>query len=220
MNTHACLASSIVVGLAASAANANIITNNINDAQMNALIDTELMVAEGRIGNNALSGTHELALGPDTGNAGTLATEQFVWSSGQAYSWTFSVSGGMATFTLDNEVLMNSMAGDFTDLFLRTRSTDGSSSLLDNLVLNGQSIGANSFSAGSSPADVLHISNFSTDNFMLSGTAVFEFGTPAPSNSALAFQIKAATTLVPAPGALALLGLAGCVGARRRRRRN
>jgi MYXO-CTERM domain-containing protein len=46
--------------------------------------------------------------------------------------------------------------------------------------------------------------------------AFFAFGTP-PGSSPSRMMVDVNGTLVPAPGAMALLGVAGLVGARRRR---
>jgi MYXO-CTERM domain-containing protein len=77
---------------------------------------------------------------------------------------------------------------------------------------------ANGWRVTNAPTTGASINAFGVFNNASSGVfeAFFAFGTP-PGSSPSRFMVDVNGTLVPAPGAMALLGVAGLVGARRRR---
>ena len=77
---------------------------------------------------------------------------------------------------------------------------------------------ANGWRVVNAPATGASINGFGIFNNAGSGVfdAFFAFGTP-PGSSPSRLMVDVNGTLVPAPGALALLGVAGLAGARRRR---
>lgn len=195
------------------------------DAGFNALTNNgslERAVAEGRIGNNALSGTWERAIWQQGGVGGTKAEGQFVWGNGSAYAWSFNWDGvNTVTFNLaDTSISWNQVAGDFTDIFIRTRSGNDSSLLLSELAFSGVDGNLNPgnlFSTGNGDVNYLQITNGGSPlgAFSLGGLVQFDWTGNPPTNSALAFQVKF-TNVIPAPASMALLGLAGVLRRRRR----
>jgi len=179
----------------------------------------ERAATEGRIGNNGPSGTWELALW-EQGGVGTPKDQaQFVWGNGQATSFSVVYDGiSTVTYTVgQTTVSWNALAGGFTDIFIRTRSAADSSVLLSNLDFVGSGLNIGDLSStGNGDVNYIRISNAGGDfgAFTITGLSTFDWGVQ-PSNSALAYQFKF-SNVIPAPGAIAVLGLAGLVGRRRR----
>lgn len=182
-----------------------------DDETLVALLEEPLFVAEGRAGNLASNGTHELDLGPSTSHPADQA--HYVWPNGvpTAFTLTYDPVAQLATFELGGNVLTYDTGyGVVSDLFIRTRSThDNTSILVDGLVLNGTAIDGTSMSDGDPDREILWISSSDiNDGFTLAGQATMAWTDEyTPKNSHLAFQISAgaASQPIPEPGTLALL---------------
>lgn len=204
-----------------------------HDHDFNALNPNLAFVAEGRIGNNALNGTHELnfhGINPLNETA-TSGEANFVWTNGQAtdFSLTYDAVTRNITYAVGN-VLLQSTANQtpVTDIFIRTRATmAGTNMLISNLFLNGkavnQQVGVTGGGSWESGMEYLRISGFG-DSFTLTGQSTMTWGQTRPNNSHLAYQIKVGTAdgavEVPEPMTMTglLVGAGGLMAARRRRR--
>lgn len=179
----------------------------------------ERAVTEGRIGNNAMSGTWEMAIWQQGGVGTPQTTAQKAWTNGADVGFTLAYDGvDTITYTIGGtSISWNNLAGPFTDIFIRTRSATDSSVSLTDLDLDGFSIG-NLSSSGNGVVNYLRIQNNSANfgAFTLTGTQNFSWTGAQPSNSALAYQIKL-TNVIPEPATLALVAAGGLVLLRRRR---
>lgn len=190
-------------------------------------------VAEGRIGNTLATGTHELDLGkttngpfvPDNSADKTKnVAKQLALTSGSSYSFTivYNPATPLVTYTFGSTVMEYIPTGLVDALLIRGRSPVGgslSSMALNNLSIDGNLLGQSILASSSSATgvDILLVSGSElSDGFTLTGDAVFTWTGTAPTNSALAFQIKA-DTVVPEPSALGALSAAGLMALRRRR---
>lgn len=198
------------------------------DAGFSALTNNgslERAVAEGRIGDNQTGGTWEQAIW-EFGAVGTpVATAgQPAFTSGTGRNWSVSWDGVQTvSYTFGGETLtFNNVAGGFSDIFLRVRGTASSTATLSDINLDfaGPKTDllidpvASPLAGG---AAYIRIENVGAlPAFTLSGVSTFEWSGTRPNNSALAYQIKL-TNVVPTPGAVAVAGLAGLAGLRRRR---
>ncbi len=197
------------------------------DAAFNGLTNNgalERAVTEGRIGNNGSSGTWEQGIWKQGGVGAPITQANFVWGNGAAVDFSISWNGSdTVSYTLGGQTLTyNTVTGPFTDIFIRTRSATDSSLGLTDLFLDTAGTDLNIgdlMSSGNGDVDYIRIrangANFAA--FTLSGksTLTWDAGNQ-PNNSALAYQVKF-SNVVPGPGALALFGLAGLAGSRRRR---
>ncbi len=102
-----------------------------------------------------------------------------------------------ATFTLGGHSLVHLTALGANEISVRTRAVDaGTSVQVTDLVLDRDAVSDVS-SASNGGLDILQIQDASlTDGFTLTGNAVMEFGSSAPTQSWLAFQLAG-----PAPPA-------------------
>jgi hypothetical protein len=221
------------LGLFSSSASAISLSFVDHDNDFNALNPELAFVAEGRIGNNAMNGTHELnfhGINPANPTA-TSDQADFVWDNGTEtdFELTYNALTGAVTYTV-NGTTLNATANDnaVNDIFLRVRATQADTSiLLDNLFLDGEAIGDSlSVTGGGAWAEgmeYLRISDF-TGDFKLTGTSTMTWGDTRPNNSNLAYQIKVGTAdggsepePVPEPVSSLglLLGAAGLVLSRR-----
>jgi hypothetical protein len=186
----------IVIGilpLLSSVSYADITTSHIaSDAEMLEMLTDTMFVSEGRIGDRGGAATFELDLGDDTGAPATTA--HYDWQSGAVEPFTVSYNPGTGevTFSLGGIVLSYiTPYWDFEQIFVRCRAVnDGSWIRVDNLVIDGETVGDQSYAAGNG-LDILWIHGASlSDGFVLTGDATLAWtGTP-PRNSRLAFQIK------------------------------
>lgn len=212
--TQAISAAAVVIATA-GLANAGLITGNLpGDAAFNALDLPEVAVAEGRIGNNAFNGTHELTIGQDTG--APAQTAQFIWGNGVAQPFTLTYDAGNSAiqFEVGGNVLDFAVADAINGLYIRTRATNlGTGITLDNFNLNGDAVAGASSTVGNG-ADYFFITgNQLLSGFTLTGDATLSWENQ-PSQSQLAFQIK---MTIPTPGTVGLLAMGGLVATRRRR---
>lgn len=180
----------------------------------------ERAVGEARIGDNLASGTWERAIWEFGGVGTPKATGGFTWTSGISVPFSMSFDGSSTvSFTVGGQTLTwNSVAGSFTDIFLRTRSARSDTGIeLSNLTLTGVgALGIDLMSSGANNVDYLRISNTSAFGAVtISGDATLTWSGSPPTGSSLAFQVK--FTNVPTPAGGTLLVLAGALGIRRRR---
>ena len=107
--------------------------------------------------------------------------------------WRLSAEG---TFTVDDVVLsyVTPLSG-FTEVFLRTRAVNADSDILvDDVVLDGETVGDVSHAVGSDGLDILWISGgLLLDGFTLTGSTTMTWTGSPPTGSRLAFQIKVGT---------------------------
>jgi hypothetical protein len=179
----------------------------------------EIFAVQGRIGNNANSGTNEIGLHwnnpadstPPTSSsaiAGTGST-QFVWgsassgaSSNALTNFILQRAGNTITFTFGNTYtasLTDTKAGNVNFIGIRARAeananTSEARIRLNDLNLNGNAIGSTgAYDNTNNGATV--VTNFLiaglTGDFTLTGTAALDWNGTTPTNSALAFQFKA-----------------------------
>lgn len=127
-----------------------------------------------------------------------------------------SLGGGAASLTQ----LVNTGAVSGVTLNLETVSNAGLGGWWIGVEFTGANAAnsANGWRVMNAPTTGASINAFGVFNNAGSGVfqAFFAFGTP-PGASPSRFMVDVNGTLVPAPGAMALLGVAGLVGARRRR---
>jgi RHS repeat-associated protein len=194
-----------------------------SDTAMNALISAHVFVAEGR-NNRALNGTFELDLGQNT--SAPAVTKQYVWPNGTAVPFTLSFNGTTATLQAGGHTLAYVATGTIEEIFVRTRATVANTSILvDQLVLNGEAVGDVSQAVNASGGlGILRIAGFAlTPGFTLTGRARMSWGSTAPTNSNLAFQVKVVDAVSgpapptvdlvsPANGALLATGSVGVSG--------
>jgi len=166
------------------------------DAEMLALISDTLFVAEGRIGDLGGAATFELDLGPDTGHPAQQANYGWVSSRLEPFTLTYDNATRIVTFTLGGHTLTYMTPYmQFGDMFVRTRAyNDATSVVVNDLVLNGQSVGDQSSAAlPGTGIDILWISEHAIANgFTLTGVAMLSWTGSPPTQSRLAFQIKVA----------------------------
>jgi hypothetical protein len=172
------------------------------DAELLALVSDTIFVAEGRIGDLGGAATFELDLGQST--AAPYTTAQYPWISGtvEAFTLAYDSGTGLVSFTLGGKLLTYMTPFPmFGDIFVRTRAVEADRSVIvQDLVLNGQSVGGVSNAVGPG-LDILWISGAALSNgFTLTGTATFAWTGAHPTQSRLAFQIKVAKLAVVGTG--------------------
>jgi|WetSurMetagenome_2_1015567.scaffolds.fasta_scaffold06610_2 hypothetical protein len=187
-----------MVLLLSSGAFAFTVSHIATDAELLALVSDTIFVAEGRIGDLGGAATFELDLGQSTSAPSTTA--QYPWIDGAVEPFTLSYNAGtgLVTFTLGGKVLAYSTPFPmFGDIFVRTRAVEVDRSVIvQDLVLNGQSVGGVSSAVGPG-LDILWISGAQLSNgFTLTGTATLAWTGAAPTQSRLAFQVKVAKLAV------------------------
>lgn len=185
----------------------------------------EIAVAQARSGNNAASGDYErgLHVPPDFTNAGPVGSNiQQSWggAGGNNRYVPFSLTGAGSTITFTMGTGPNAYFGQFTDsdvldvngLGLRLRAdTQGSSTAIRNLVVDGVALG--NFSTSNGGVSLAVIQGIDND-FTLTGEVALNWASGSiPQGSRLGFQIKVLEgfTAVPEPAAIGLL-LVGLVG--------
>lgn len=202
-----------VVGVAGGDTGFSALTNNGT---------LERAVAEGRIGNNnASNGTWEQGIWEFGGVGSLKAQGGTTWTSGTAIPFSVSYDGlSTITFTQGSDSLSwNQMAGPFTDIFIRTRSARADTTIsLTSMSLSGfGALGTDLITSGSGTVDYLRIVNTSNFGaFTLSGMVNPAWSGTAPSNSALAYQVKL-SNVIPSPSVAGGLGLGALMTMRRRR---
>jgi hypothetical protein len=235
----------IAMAIAGTASAGLVLTSYNNDTDANNAINgvggnkaIHTWVAEGRIGNRTTNGTHELDLGKTTNgpfvtdNSGdrtaNVAKQQAI-TSGQVVPFSIMYDPAaitpLVTFTFGSTVMEYIPTGIVNTLLIRTRSGTALPSsanqarmTLSNLVVDGQSVGTvEALTSSATGLDILQVTGGElTDGFTMTGNAEFFFTGTAPTNSALAFQLKA-DTVVPEPSAVGLLAGGAAMLLRRRK---
>ncbi|MBL0926681.1 MAG: hypothetical protein IBJ11_03385 [Phycisphaerales bacterium] len=179
----------------------------------------ERAVAEGRMGDNILTGTWEMAIWQQGGVGVPKATDNLVNPNGTGVAFSVVWDGASTvTYTVGaTSISWDAVAGGFTDIFIRVRSVATASLALTNMSLVGPDVNIPNLVVNGAGVDYLRISSSTNlPAFTLVGVQTLSWTGAAPTGSALAYQIK--LTNVPAPAALPLAGAAGLLGLRRRRR--
>ena len=137
------------------------------------------------------------------GAGGAISLGQFELATGTTALTQVVIAAGGGT-VLDLQTLSNPGLGGFW-VGVRFFGANAANAANGWRVVNAPTVGAS-------------INGFAMYNYGGSGafTAFYGFGTP-PGASPSRFMVDVSGTMVPAPGALALLGLVGAVGSRRRR---
>lgn len=176
---------------------------------------SNVFVAEGRIGDSARrpgNRSHELSLSRSVGKA--FAAEEAAntsWRSGEAAPFELNYDGaGHVTFKVGSVGVSHLTPADssiLNGILFKAKTTKGSASLIvEDLKLDGQSIGLNLSANGNSTA-MLVKTDLLKDGFVLRGTIRMEFlntGKAVPRNSDISLQI-AAGHVAPEPASLLLL---------------
>jgi hypothetical protein len=181
------------------------------DEKFNAIFDDDAFVAEGRIGGKT---TYELDIHTvnTDGSFKVPQSREFTWGNGvaQAFSLIYDKISKKVTYNVGQQTITYTASNPFTDLFIRTAAVVANTSTkVDNLKLNNVAIAASSFAQKTANAtenayDYLRIRGVS-NSFTLTGLSTFVWTGNAPTQSRLAYQIKAVTTTdstsVPEPSA-------------------
>ncbi len=153
---------------------------------------------------------------PNFTNVGPVGTAgQISWVSGVAVPFTLTRMGATVTFQTGtyNQSWTDPMVDDVNLFAFRARADRvGSSTLVDNLVFNGQSLGQKLNPIGANGVEIVVFSAV-TGNFTLTGTTTLAWTGALPTGSRLGFQLKAmidnevpeSKTLLLCGGALAAL---------------
>jgi hypothetical protein len=178
-----------------TAASAALTTSHLaTDAEMLAVLNNIVFVAEGRIGDQGGAATFELDLGQDTG--APVVQKQHTWPNGIAEPFTLSYDAGanLVTFDIGGKFLQYTPGPNFDLIVVRTRATqDLTSCVVGNMVLDGMPVGDQSSASGPDPGgldNLLIEGGELEDGFILTGDATLTWGGDRPRNSHLAFQIK------------------------------
>jgi len=181
------------------------------DEKFNAIFNDDAFVAEGRIGGNT---TYELDIHTvnTDGSFNVPQSREFTWKNGvaQAFSLIYDKISKKVTYSVGQQTISYTNSNPFTDLFIRTAAVVANASTkVDNLKLNNVAIAGSSFAEKTANTtenayDYLRIRGVS-DSFTLTGLSTFVWTGTAPTQSKLAYQIKAVTTTdstsVPEPSA-------------------
>ncbi len=181
----------------------------------------ERAVTEARIGNVTTTGTWEQGIWQRGGVGPLVRQGQFQWQSANDVPFTVVYDGASTiTFTLGSETLSwDGIAGPFTDIFIRTRAGANSEITLSDLDLVGSGLTIGDLtSLGDGDVDYIRLRNndLNFGAFTLTGVQRMTWSGTAPTNSALAAQIKF-SNIVPEPSSLVLLAAGGLILRSRRR---
>lgn len=157
---------------------------------------------------------------PQGGVGSPQATLNHTWSNGIATDFSVVYDGAnQVTFTLAGKTIsFSALAGSFTDIFVRVRSMSNATVSVSNLDLVGSGLAISPLTVTGAGVDYLRISNNGSafGAFTLTGTQTMSWAGAQPGGSQIAAQLKF-SNVIPAPGALALVGMATIMVGRRRR---
>jgi MYXO-CTERM domain-containing protein len=228
MNTMTLLAAGTCAMVAASAANAAVVVGwSIPAALTGTLTGANYAVGEANDGANKvgsnLTGVHASAStvwSSPTGNGSTNSFSSNNWAIGDYYQVSFATTGyqdlsvswdqarsgtGPATFKF--QVSINN--GSFTDVVASyTVGVSGSTTAWNSTTYQSSFTTTQALAVGANDAANVRIRFTAT---------VAPTGTSPTGGTGRVDNIVVSGTAVPAPGAIALLGVAGLVGSRRRR---
>ena len=203
-----------------------------DDNDFNALKPNLAFVAEGRIGNNAMNGTHELNFHGINENDPMKTSDEanYVWTSGlpTVFKLMYDATTRNISYQVGNTILQSTANSNaVSDIFIRARATvSGTTMAIADLVFNGNPLSQSLAIAGTSnwseSMEYLRISGV-TDSFTLEGTSIMSWGDTRPQNSNLAYQIKVGNAqAVPEPFSLLGLGVgaSGLAFLKKRRQRS
>ena len=211
----------VVICVLPAQGSVSIVTSHIaSDADMLAQIHDLSFVCEGRIGDRGGAATYEQDI-----NTGAVQA-QYNWPNKTpvGFGIVYDNLTNLLQFTVGGQTLNYHPTDPFGEIYIRTRAVNaGTSILLDNLILDGVSLGDTSYaSASSAGLDILWVRGFAdpaTSGFTLTGQSTMYWSGSAPTQSRLAYQVKfdnAPSVAEPASVILALAGIACAAGAKRR----
>lgn len=215
----------VILSFGAAAANASFNVVALTDAQANDLLIDKTFAAEGRFGNNQMSGTFELGIQEPSGTS-YFTTAQGVWTNQTAHAFSLSytaATGDLVFSALGKNLEWNFAGSTFTDFYLRQRATSTSTMHLQDVKLNGTDVIGIAATTDAAvnywlSADELGF-NLGENDWSLTGNAFLAWDPDnLPLNSALAFQIKAVEAVPEPASMLALAGGLGLLAARRRKK--
>lgn len=198
---------------------------NEGDTGYSALTDNHLLeqgAVEGRIGNRLDTGTWELGIWRRSNVGPFLNLSQLGWTNGVAAPFSIVYDGAnTVTYTLGGVTISSDqLGGTFTDIFIRTRSANTGSIIVQNINMTGQLAIGNISSVGDGTINYLRVSNQGQNfgAFEITGSQVLTWQVnEPPQNSTVSAQFRF-TNIVPAPGPVAALATLGLFAARRKRR--
>ncbi len=158
--------------------------------------DDLLWQAEGRYGNNSLSGDWELGVGNNTQAVGQFSQEQRTWTDGTEYDFEVEYNGGtgIATFTVGGvQTSHNVGAGLEGDLYFIARSpnANGDTTVLSELELNGTPLAPDTTTATNpSPTVTWLVVSSETLAGGFTATGKVQFNYTGTAGSAPAFQLQ------------------------------
>ncbi|HEX8876460.1 MAG TPA: choice-of-anchor W domain-containing protein [Phycisphaerales bacterium] len=157
---------------------------------------------------------------PQGGVGAPQATLNHTWSNGAATSFSIVYDGASSlTFTLaGNTISVATLAGSFTDIFVRVRSVGSATVSVSDLDLVGSGLSIGALTVAGAGVDYLRISNSGSafGAFMITGKQTMSWTGPQPGGSQIAAQFKF-TNVIPSSGTLSLAAVAGLLASRRRR---
>ncbi|WP_270939199.1 choice-of-anchor W domain-containing protein [Falsiroseomonas oryzae] len=196
---------------------------------------SEVFVAQARIGNRATNGDYEIGLHRyNAANRSTFPTSasplgsaseiQFAWANGAPTAFTLTRTGTTVRFQMGgyDESFTDALVDDVDAISFRVAAGTGNTTQISALrfIAGGNTTNLRSFTASNGSRDLALFAEV-TGDFTISGDLTFSWtGTPGGSN--LSMQLKALEGFVapvPEPAAAALfgLGLLGLAGVCRRR---
>jgi MYXO-CTERM domain-containing protein len=162
------------------------------------------------------------------GSSMNLTSASMVLAGWNGYAGTAGVMGYTVSIFSSVEAAGNSIYGDVISMYFDTTSVSGSWAGLGDLItfdLGGIELGAGSYWIGITPFNAFGdngqtgvATSFEGDGVSAQANpaGAFGFGPYQMTDANYAYSLEGSIAAVPAPGALALLGLAGLASRRRR----
>ncbi|HEY9673703.1 MAG TPA: choice-of-anchor W domain-containing protein [Waterburya sp.] len=124
-----------------------------------------------------------------------------VWSNGEKQPFSLSYDGSTVKYTVGKTSLESQISGNYNDIFITTKTTEGCNSVvLNNLVLTDSftslSISGISASCGSNELSIFHFSDIK-ETFTLMGNALLSWMNPPQNPANLAYQIRVGNVEAP-----------------------